>query len=215
MFWKLSMLSAESIPECDTNLTDSSTSVLEENDSLWMWCSVEFRGNLNPVMEWMNGSNGEITHSKATLISNKLLVSEIVVQVKNSEKDVFLSCTTRFDLTSVRNIMKNFSDRVNTMATNIPDYRLPWISPPITISRMRNMFTYFHIIYNRVLYFFNLLFNCHHVKLYSLQLSYSMQWLCYSGTSQVKFQVKRNLCSGRCPEIRLPMFHHKLVVRFY
>src|SRR6218665_4214828 len=128
------MLPADSAPERYTNLTDSPTSVLKENDSLWMWCSVEFRGNLNPVMKWINGSNEQLIPSKENLISNKQLVSEIVVQVKYSEQGSTLSCITHFDQTSVSNMMKNFSDRLNTTAKNIPDHRLTWTSPPTTIS---------------------------------------------------------------------------------
>jgi len=100
----------ESNPICN----DSST-----QDLVNLTCSIEFRGNWAPTMEWKEQRNdGEEVLSvgvNTVTVPNHRVTSTLVTKVQEGSRNY--SCSTKFDISG---------KSPYTTATNIPDYNRVW-----------------------------------------------------------------------------------------
>lgn len=82
-----------------------------------MTCSIEFRGNWPPTMEWSKKHRwGEEIHSVEVSVSDERVSSTLTTNVKNGET---YACTTKFDIRD---------KPARTTATNVPEYRHVWVA---------------------------------------------------------------------------------------
>jgi len=88
-----------------------------------MWCTIGYRGNIAPAMEWRNKATDEIVPSQTTRYENIKVDSEIIVQLTsdNNRDDIAYSCTTYFNQSFYYSFTTNYSDAKNT-----PDYIYTW-----------------------------------------------------------------------------------------
>ena len=109
---------SESDPVCGSNISNG---FVVEGDHLRMWCSVNYSGNLDPVMEWSR-SDGTIVYSTAIYTNDTFpqTVTSTSIQMMNySDHDVLhILCKTYFK------IVTDDSQKAGTSsATNAPDYQ--------------------------------------------------------------------------------------------
>ena len=85
-----------------------------------MWCSVNYSGNLDPVMEWSR-SDGTIVYSTVIYTNDTFpqTVTSTSIQMMNySDNDVLYICKTYFKIATVDSQREGSSS-----ATNAPDYQ--------------------------------------------------------------------------------------------
>jgi len=90
-----------------------------------MWCSVKFRGNIAPTMEWRNEATDKVIPSRTTNYQNRKVESENIIQLKHDDnhEDIAYSCTTYFN--------QSFYEAhasVYSVAKNRPNYTYNWTS---------------------------------------------------------------------------------------
>src|SRR6218665_3688524 len=113
-------------------MSDFYNDTLEEGDVIWMRCSVSFRGNLAPVMEWrLLGESGEIDERGRVLdgeveITDTNVTSTLFVVIKSTYNATFFTCKTYFQW--------NNTSSPNSTATNAPDYNHTWNSSVIFVA---------------------------------------------------------------------------------
>src|SRR6218665_1726022 len=97
-------------PVCNDNSVEGLTNLT---------CSIEFRGNWAPTMEWKEHmSDGEIILSmgvNTVTVPNGRVTSSLVMGVQRGRRN--FACTTKFDISG---------KPVRTTATNVPDYFRVW-----------------------------------------------------------------------------------------
>src|SRR6218665_603987 len=90
-------------------------------DLVNLTCSIEFRGNWAPTMEWKEQtSHGEIVLSvgvNTITVPDERVTSSLVMEVQRGRRN--FACTTKFDISG---------KPVRTTATNIPEYNKTWVS---------------------------------------------------------------------------------------
>ena len=113
-----SVLSLESDPSCGYKIQNRST-----NEELQMWCTVSFRGNWAPVMEWNELRGSNIPHPVDTkYVENRTEPNNnvtYIVTIPVTSIKLPYACKTKF-LASMRPSA--------TIATNVPSYTFDWIS---------------------------------------------------------------------------------------
>ena len=129
-------------PDCQLNQTITNDTV-SLKDELQMWCTVEFRGNWSPSMQWEKSSGRVITTGVSSSIisrhqtqsnvtsniSTQILTSTLRLQPSSVEKDgIRFSCVTYFEKHSQRNILARPG---STPADKNPNYTHTWTSPVI------------------------------------------------------------------------------------
>ena len=91
---------------------------------LRMWCTVSFRGNWAPVMEWRGAHMSHPLDSrdveKQTESNNSVTY---IVTIPATSNELPFTCTTKF-IASMR--------PTSTNATNTPNYKFIWTSPAST-----------------------------------------------------------------------------------
>jgi hypothetical protein len=94
----------------------------EKSDNMVLWCSISFRGNWAPMMEWKWNDNKPLPSRMVTNLTtaNTKINYTAIVPIDQSTNGKNLVCTTRFQL-SMKNPLTN--------ATNLPDYTRTWTSP--------------------------------------------------------------------------------------
>ena len=107
----------ESDPVCGSNTSNGS---VVEGDHLRLWCSVNYSGNLDPVMEWSR--NDGIIVDPTVIYSNntfpRTVLSSSFQIMKYIDHYSFYICKTFFKKPSVDSQREGSSS-----ATNAPDYQ--------------------------------------------------------------------------------------------
>ena len=129
------MYSVETEPFCKDNISTDDNVTLEEGDVVWMRCSVNFRGNLTPIMAWRQlGGSGEIDERgnvsdgavEITVNPDSNVTSTLTLEIKSTYNATFFTCRTYFQWDN--------TSSSNSTATNAPDYSYTWNSSVIIIS---------------------------------------------------------------------------------
>src|SRR6218665_2879921 len=116
-------------------MTTSSSDALEEGSVVWMRCSLNFRGNLAPTMEWRyqrrNGDTESRVNTDKLMVETEIIpntnVSSTLTVIINATYDAsFFTCKTYFPWDNTSN--------PNSTATNAPDYSYTWNSSVIFVS---------------------------------------------------------------------------------
>ena len=102
----------------DNNLITHSDSSTE--DLINLTCSMEFRGNWAPTIEWKEQSDQGVKFLSVnvTTVPNQRVTSTLVMEVQDGSRNY--TCTAKFDLSGKPK---------TTTATNVPDYKRSWTSP--------------------------------------------------------------------------------------
>src|SRR6218665_4175365 len=120
-------------------MSDSYNDTLKEGDVIWMRCSVNFRGNLAPIMEWrLLGESGEIDEFGRLLngeneTTDTNVTSTLFVSIKSTYNATFFTCKTYFQWDN--------TSSPNSTATNAPDYNQTWNSSVIFVSAQKKATT--------------------------------------------------------------------------
>ena len=132
IIWKW-LYSVETEPFCEDSISTEANVTLEEGDDVWMRCSVNFRGNLTPIMEWRQfGRSGE-TDERDDVINGVVEInpdgninSTLTLVIKSTYNATFFTCRTYFQLDN--------TSSTNSTAINAPIYSYTWNSSVILIS---------------------------------------------------------------------------------
>ena len=83
-------------------------------------CSMEFRGNWAPTIEWKEQSdhNVKILPVNITTVPNQRVTSTLIMEVQDGSRNY--ACSAKFHLSGKPN---------TTTAGNVPDYKRSWTSP--------------------------------------------------------------------------------------
>jgi len=122
---------AETTPKCEANF--KAADLLRNGNQIWMTCTVAYRGNMAPVLQWrrhqqdMDAGGKVVTdgiHSNTVTVSN--IGSTLTIVASPSEDDIYYSCTiffTSYDSSNFRG--------ASMVAGNAPDYSYTWASPVV------------------------------------------------------------------------------------
>ena len=128
---------AASDPECQLNHNVTNDTVVVSGE-LHMWCTVEFRGNWRPLMEWRTDRGVALTTSTTTIhrTNQSTRVVTFTLQLRARLNGTRIQCVTKFVEGSQELLTRN-----GTMApaTNAPDHLHIWTSPAIYFSREFNI----------------------------------------------------------------------------
>ena len=109
----------ESDPECDFNMTESqNSSATPAEGHVWMWCSIGFRGNWAPVMEWMEDGKVVSQGAETSIVPNQSVASVLKTTHRN---DLEYVCRTYFREEA---LVRPHS------AGNVPQYTHTWKTTP-------------------------------------------------------------------------------------
>lgn len=123
----------ESQPVCKANLTADGNKSLTVGDSIWLRCSVAFRGFWTPTMQWIrhsgNGDIGNVVTRGVEMVRlpNTSVTSTLDIKVDSSMKGVLFSCRTYF--TQYDGIQLSLDD----IANNIPNFNYTWNSEAVAL----------------------------------------------------------------------------------
>ena len=128
------LTSTEAEPLCETNLSTSENNTFEEGTHLWMSCTVNFRGNWTPTIEWRLYEGNVGTDEEQTdltdladneIVPNAGISSTLIIALAATSNNYssYYSCKIYFPLV-------NNSELVT--ASNSPDYGFIWKSPIVT-----------------------------------------------------------------------------------
>ena|SRR6218665_383772 len=86
-------------------------------DLINLTCSIKFRGNWAPIMEWKAHNSTKVISIgvNTTTVPNQLVTSTLVIPVLNGSRSY--TCTTKFDLSG---------KPPTTTSINVPDYNVSW-----------------------------------------------------------------------------------------
>lgn len=106
----------DSDPVCGSNASNAG---VIEGDHLLMWCSVNYSGNLDPVLEWSR-SDGNIVYSTVSYCNDSFprAITSIRSQMINfNDHSVVYLCKTYFTTLNIGS-----QHEYSSKATNAPDY---------------------------------------------------------------------------------------------
>lgn len=122
---------AETTPKCEANF--KSDDFLTKDFRIWMRCTVEYRGNMAPILQWKRHQQDTDTSGKvvteglqANTVAGSNISSTLTIVASPSEDDIYYSCTIFFTSYDSSN-----SSGVYMVAGNAPDYSYTWASPVV------------------------------------------------------------------------------------
>ena len=119
----------ETDPMCHSNSTLPLNPAMQEETHVWLRCTVNFRGHLDPVIQWRQHEGDgedyeegrEITNLADTeIIPNSTVTSNLTLVLNSSTYSLSYSFKIYFKPTNVTQM---------TTATNAPDYSYTWRTP--------------------------------------------------------------------------------------
>lgn|SRR6218665_1939405 len=126
------MLSIESDPFCETNLSHSENNIFEADTHIWMRCTVNVRGSWTPTLEWrLHGCNGETDEETTdlTALTNVVIVPNVNI---SSTLTIPLNTTSNSSYYSCKIYFSSVSKIQTLTANNTPNYTYIWNSPLVT-----------------------------------------------------------------------------------
>ena len=124
----------EAEPSCETNLSTSENNTFEEGTYIWISCTVNFRGNWTPTIEWRlsEGNGGTEADEEPTDLTD-LADNEIVpIAGLTSTLTIALAATNNSSYYVCKIYFPSVNNSELVTATNSPDYSFVWKSPKVT-----------------------------------------------------------------------------------
>lgn len=120
---------AETTPKCEA--TFKSDDFLAKEIRIWLRCTVAYRGNIAPVLQWRRHQHGSETGGEvitkgiqANTAAGPNISSTVDIVVSPTKNDIYYSCMIFF--TSYEFSKSSYASMV---ADNAPEYSYTWTSP--------------------------------------------------------------------------------------
>ena len=122
----------ETTPKCEANF--KADDLLRNGNRIWMMCTIAYRGNMAPVLQWrrhqedMDAGGKVVTDGiQANTVAVSNISSTLAIDVSPSDYDIYYSCTISFASYD----SSNSSRGASMGAGNAPEYSYTWRSPVV------------------------------------------------------------------------------------